>query len=345
VIDLGASGPDDRHYVLDAEAGSVRFGDGMRGRIPERGARIRVQRMRAGGGPDGNLPAGKLAEVRGALAPDGSAVTVKLAVEQPLPTRGGRAAETIAQGEQRIAAWLRHRNRAVTEQDYRALALSTPGVSVGRVELLPRFKPHQRRSGVPGVVTVMVLPQRRVAAPAPPNPRVDRPLLESVHGFLDARRPLGTELYVVGPEYVPLAASVAVRLRDGAEREQTLSAVKQAIGAFLWPLSPGGPAGEGWPLGAQVVNREVEVAVARVGGVAAVSDVKLFERSGDGWKGLPQGTKGSPQVLTLQRWQLPELLSVVVTVGETAPSDPTRLPNPFADGATSVAVPVVPEVC
>ena len=48
--------------------------------------------------------------------------------------------------------------------------------------------------------------------------------------------------------------------------------------------------------------------------------------------------------LALKPWQLPELLSVIVTDGLSAPTDLRALPNPFAS-ANAVAVPVVPEVC
>src|SRR6185503_9973899 len=54
-----------RAYMLDSEAGTVRFGDGIRGRIPEAGMRVRVKRMRAGGGRAGNLPPGTLTELAG----------------------------------------------------------------------------------------------------------------------------------------------------------------------------------------------------------------------------------------------------------------------------------------
>ena len=66
----------------------------------------------------------------------------------------------------------------VTAADYRQLALDTPAVEVGRVEVLPRFKPRDRRFEVPGVVSVMALPARAFdpAANPGPQPRPDRPL-------------------------------------------------------------------------------------------------------------------------------------------------------------------------
>ena len=207
IEDLALAGRDDLVYRLDAEAGVIRFGDGVRGRVPPAEARVRVAQMRAGGGLAGNLPAGALTEISATLL-DGSPVPVKLKVQQSLSTEGGDDAETLTEAEQRIPAIFRHRDRAVTESDYRSLAAATPGVRLGRVEVLRRFKPQQRRPNVPGVVSVMILPAQanRVA----PNPRPDRPTLEAVFAHLDARRPLTTELYVIGCEYAPLGVSAAL---------------------------------------------------------------------------------------------------------------------------------------
>jgi len=69
--------------------------------------------------------------------------------------------------------------------------METPGVDVGRVEVLARFKPRDRRFNVPGVVSVLALPARSLSGP--PNPRPDRPFIERVHGHLSARTPLSTD--------------------------------------------------------------------------------------------------------------------------------------------------------
>ncbi|HEY0015890.1 MAG TPA: putative baseplate assembly protein [Longimicrobium sp.] len=346
---LATAERDDTVFELDAEAGTVRFGDGVRGRIPEEGRRIRVRRMRAGGGAAGNLPAGTLTKVTGQALEPGPLPALK--VLQPLPAQGGEDAERLEQAERRIPAWIRHQDRAVTADDFRRLAGETPGVRVGRVEVLPRFKPQQRRPEVPGVVSVMVLPHKDVRLA--PNPRPDRPFLEAVHAHLDARRPLTTELYVIGCEYVPLGLSTAIRVRDGWAREAVVQSVRDALRAALWPLEPGGAEERGWPLGTAVREREMEVVVARVPGVAEVAGVNLFGRQREGWVNLRTGP-GLSAVLPLEPWQLPELLSVVVALDEAVPETLAGAPNPFGGWAGPVpgggtqpgtAVPVVPEVC
>src|SRR5262249_49752428 len=155
----------------------------------------------------------------------------RLTVVQPLAFDGGADPETLSEAERRIPSRLQHRDRAVTADDYRAIVEETPGVAVGRVELLPRFKPQLRHPGsspdMPGVVSVMVLPDRPLGPP--PNPRADRPFLETVYAWVDPRRPLATELYVIGCEYVPIAVSVAISVEPDQPIDTTMQAVKDAL--------------------------------------------------------------------------------------------------------------------
>jgi predicted phage baseplate assembly protein len=340
IDDLALAGRDDAVFTLDPEAGVVRFGDGLRGAIPKAGARVRAAALRAGGGRAGNLPPKSLTQLREPTDVRGARVTRAIKVEQRLATEGGHDRETLAEAERRIPALLRHRDRAVTADDFQRVAADTPGVQLGRVEVLARFKPQQRRMDVPGVVSVMALPWKSVRQA--PNPRADRPLIEAVHAYLDARRPLGTELYVIGCEYVALALGVGVELHEGYPREETLLAVRESLRRFLWPLAPGGSEGAGWPLGRQVRDRELEVVVAQVPGVLEVHGVNLFERRQDRWSRVTAvGTTGAVG-LGLEPWALPELLAVLVATGDP-PIDPELLPNSFGDDG--VAVPVVPEIC
>jgi hypothetical protein len=336
VADVAAAGPGERVYALDAEAGTIAFGSGLRGMVPAAGRAIHAAGFRAGGGAAGNLPAGAIQAVE---APAGAP---RLKVLQPLPTTGGVEAETLAEAERRLPALLRNAERAVTAADYRALALATPGGRIGRVEVLERFDPNERGATAPGAVSVMAIPAR--AGLEPPAPRADRPTLEAVHDWLDARRPLATQLFVVGVDYVPVGVSAAVELVSAENREAVLDAVEQAIRLHLWPLAPGGPDGGGWPLGRALDDREIETAIGRVPGVRAVAPARLFVRdpaAGDAWRGVGEDATGRAR-LPLRRWQLPELAMLAVAEGDTAS---TTLPPLVETRDGAVAVPVVPEVC
>src|SRR5439155_7129447 len=130
-----ASGEDDRVYVVDLEAGVVKFGNGVRGRTPQIGQRIRATGYRYGGGAVGNVAAAAISKLEGPT-------TAK--VSNPLAAAGGADGETIAAALERVPGELRRRDRAVTADDFRELALATPGAGVGRAECLPRFHPRTR---------------------------------------------------------------------------------------------------------------------------------------------------------------------------------------------------------
>ncbi|MGK7889723.1 MAG: putative baseplate assembly protein [Leptolyngbyaceae cyanobacterium] len=353
VEDLALVGRDALAYTLDSEAGTVQLGDGVRGVIPPDGMRIRVAMMRSGGGIQGNLPPGSLTAIQ-ATTVQNRTPSATLQVQQPLSTQGGEAAETLAVAEQRIPERLRHRDRAITTSDYEQLANRTPGVSLGRVEVLPRFKPQQRQSGVPGVISVMVIPQKN--AISPPNPQADRPTLETVYAYLDERRPLATELYVIACDYVPLGLAVGVDIQQGFGQETVLLAVREALYQFLWPLAPGDSTGMGWARGKTVDERELEVAIARVTGISRVNGVRLFTRTEATapWTSIAPMQSGAfaPATMTLESWQLPELLSVVTVVGSDIPTDLNRVSQMGGNqsgrtqsGDGGIFVPVVPEVC
>ena len=337
VDDLATAARDARVYTLDTEAGTVQFGDSIRGKVPEQGYRVRVAQMRAGGGRAGNLPPGSLQTIS-PLDLTGAKVQLKLQVFQPVATTGGDDPETLDSAERRIPAVFRHRDRVVTESDYKSLAEQTPGVSVGRIEVLALFKPQTRALNVPGVVSVMALPRKESISL--PNPRPDRPFLETISAYLVARKPLATELYVIGCEYVGLGVSVGVDVLEEFGLDTVLQNIRQALKELLWPLSPGGHARTGWPLGRPVRNSELEIVVANVPGVAAVRGVNLFSHNPAGQFIPIQAGANARATLQLSNWQLPELLKVVAVSGDA----PTSLApdTPTDDG---LAVPVVPETC
>jgi hypothetical protein len=340
--DVQLAGRGDRAYSLDPEAGVIRFGDGMRGAVPAIGRAIHVATARTGGGVAGNVPAGAITAID---PPAGSAAKLQLA--QPLAMSGGTDSETLADAEARIPATIRHGDRGVTSADLRELAQRTPGVSVGRVEVLERFKPQQRRFDIPGVVSVMVIPSK--AGLLAPAPRADRATLETVYDWLDTRRPLTAELYVIAPDYVPVGVSAAVDLIDPGERDAVLAMVQDVIRLHLWPLAPGGSDGQGWTLGRALDDRLLETAIARVPGIRAVAPVRLFRKSTNGqrWNPVAEDGTGRGRII-LQPWQLPELAMLSVGVGDTAASSLGSVSGGAGGGgagAGGVSIPVVPEVC
>lgn len=337
VDDLASAARNASVYSLDSEAGTVTFGDGIRGRIPPLGYRIRVARMRSGGGLAGNLPAGTLKSISAVTLTGARADGLK--AFQPVATNGGADAETLDSAEQRIPGMLRHRDRVVTENDYKTIAEQTPGVFVGRTEVLPLFKPQTKLGNAAGVVSVMVLPEKDNIAP--PNPRPDRPFLETIYDYLGSRKPLATELYVIGCEYVDMAITVAVDVLEEFGTDTVLQNIRQALYEALWPLSPGGQNKTGWPLGRAVTNTELEVVVGNVPGVGSLNGLNLFRSVGNGQYNMIPPAQNGRATLPMLAWQLPELLKVIAVSGGSAPT--SVAPDTSTDGG--IAIPVVPETC
>ncbi|MBQ0826644.1 putative baseplate assembly protein [Streptomyces tagetis] len=325
VESFAASGPEDRHWTLDGDAGEGGFGDTVRGRAPQIGERVRVLRYRYGGGVQGNVAAGSLTRL-----PGGEPATVS----NPLATEGGTEAETLDAALGRIPGEFRRHDRAVTASDFAELAALTPGGDVGRAECLPLFHPPTKALDAAGVVTVVVWPRHDAFHPDAPVP--DRGLLRRVCAHLDARRPVTTELYVVPPAYRKVAVSVGLSVKPGHSADAARHWAELVLRQYLSPLPPYGPEGGGWPLGRRVHGPELEAAVLQVEGVEYLTGLDVAQRSDDGsW------TLGTVE---LRPWEVAEPTAISEVAGGT-PLPVGEQPSPPSAPGTPVPVPVPSEEC
>ena len=275
--DIHAAERDETTFTLDPESGTICFGDGLRGKRPSQGRRIRVS-YEYGGGPEGKVAIGQLN--KSTLLPGG------FKVHNPVPTWGGSRGETIAEGERNIPRYIRHHDRLVTVQDFKDITERTPGLDIGRVDVLPLFNPDKfdesnPNEEFPGVVTIMVVPQQSLEVPDPPVP--DRLFLDAICRWVDSRRLVTTELYVRGPIYVPVYVTIGVETIPGQVRSLVYKRIRTAIREHLSPLVGGVPtptdendaAGAGWQLGMEVRRQDLEAVAVRVEGVRYVTGIKL----------------------------------------------------------------------
>lgn len=317
--------PRTKVYTLDPEAAMICFGDGARGMRPKPGARI-VASYAFGGGRQGNLGIGAVNK-----SPQ---LPASFKVNNPLRTWGGDDAETTDSAERTIPRVVQHRDRLVSAQDFRDVTLRTPGVDLGRVEVLPLHDPtNPAVSRIPGVVTVMVIPY----SPTFNTPKPDQFFLETVCDHLLPRRLITTELYVRGPEYVDVWISVGVVVLGGYAAGPLREAIRTELLRFLSPLY-GGHKNQGWPLNVPVLPSELEAVVARVDGVRLVQGLLLGS-----------ATTNNPTEIPISGLQLPRLVGVSVIDGDPIPisqlkSAPSATPN-LPEGQRWTAIPVLPERC
>ncbi|GAA0460736.1 putative baseplate assembly protein [Paractinoplanes deccanensis] len=330
VGDLRAAGVDDRVFTVDREAGVVRFGDGRRGRPPQIGERIRAGRYRYGGGAAGNAGPGAITVARPSVPAAG------LTVANPIACRGGADAEALADAVNRIPEEFRRHDRAVTVSDFRELAEQTPGAGVVRAETLRLFNPHLPGETTPGAVSVVVWPAADPARPAAPMP--GRDTLRAVCRWLDERRLITTELYVIPPTYRRVAVSVGIAVKPGYGTEGVRAWVDLVLRQYLSPLPPYGPEGRGWPLGRAVFGPELEAAALQVEGLEFLTGLRVAEWDDeDGWREPAQSR------VELAAWEVPELTAISVTAGDPLP--PGEAPAPPGPPGPPVPVRAPREVC
>jgi hypothetical protein len=325
VDNFGREAATDAVYVLDPTAGTVTFGDGIRGQRPPANAVIVAASYAWGGGSDTNLSAGSIKAMQPTVG----------TVRHEVATIGGSDGETVEDAERRIPAFLSNRDRAVTVDDFQQLTLATPGVALGRAEvvqgLMPGVDAAATRLNVPGVISVFAFPSAPLALTGIPSATLTQ--LQEIFAWLRQRILIGTQLFVLTAEPVPVYVSVSIEVLAGADPLATTRGVQQAIAAYLWPLPPGGPAQTGWPLGRAVPSDELLTQAARVAGVQAADQVTLY------WQ--PNGAWAATNSVPLKPWQVPSLQGVSVTTDGSGPP----APPPAVPSTGQAFVPFVPKVC
>ncbi|MEJ7812804.1 MAG: putative baseplate assembly protein, partial [Gemmatimonadaceae bacterium] len=288
VDSLDAATPNDRVFALDREAGTITFGDGIRGRIPAlvpRGGGIVAVRYRFGGGKAGESGVATITSLETARA--GLA-----GVTNPVVATGGADAETLDEAKIRARQELSTRSRAVTRDDFEWIARQTPTVRVARAQIVPRRRPLPAGTlppaiatpvcGAPlpagpagldtieaaGVVSVVVVPDDEGAEPVP-TPS----FLRRVCCHLDKYRLVTTEVHVVPPQYLRICEVVITLLpQPGFTRSRLQALVEARLAAYLHVLT-GGHAGTGYPFGGQVHVADLIAQVFRVEGVERVESL------------------------------------------------------------------------
>ncbi len=267
--DFLGSGPANADWV-EAAGGRARFGDGAEGRVLPDGAwslaRLRQTLAEGGAVADG-----------AALSLDATPRNAALLGEAPTGLGGviaatleaGRGREALADAILREASGRETTGRAITAPDFARLALGTPGRDVARAIALRDLHPSLVSAKAPGMVTVVVVPNRPGPRPSP-----SAGLLGAVRRRLDERRLLGTGVRVVGPAYREVACRASLRARPQAAIEPLKARAAAALDRFLDPLT-GGPEGDGWPLGRDVFRAEIMALLDAIDGVDHVLSLEL----------------------------------------------------------------------
>ena len=268
VDDFFSSGANDRVYTFDRNTGVVTTGTGDNGRIPvanqaNPGANVVARSYRAGGTSLGNVGAQMITQLQ-------SSVSSIDTVTNFDPATGGTEEETVAHAKLRATLALKSKDRAVTPEDFQYMATQAPGANVKRAFALALYHPNFPAGPIPGVVTVIVVPNSPDPMPTP-----NQTTLKAVCAYLDAHRLLTSEVYVVGPVYRKIKIQVQLVVLPSFDLATVKNAVVTNLNNFFDPLK-GGTDGTGWPFGGQIYYSDVYRTIIQTPGIQRIQDNQLL---------------------------------------------------------------------
>ena len=265
VSDFYNSKPDSRHYTISSETGVIQFGDGRRGNIPVADARITAKKYRYGGGAIGNVKQDTITKIRGNIR------NVK-SVTNHRSAHDGNDAELVEDVKLRAPHTLRARDRAVSSEDFRDLAMRTPGINLHKTFAISRAAVDEAGDIISkdGSVTLVILPKDDHETPQPSNRQ-----LQAVCQWLEPKRLITTELHVTGPKYAKISSfSVKIIAQENFDLSDITSKAYDAVLNFLHPIK-GGRNGTGWVFGEDIYHADIYDVILSVEGVRRVFQLKL----------------------------------------------------------------------
>lgn len=209
-LSFSREGQQDYMIEIDEnDQATVMFGDGAFGAIPAPGAQIRVT-YRVGGGLKGNVVAGSLQTIVDApqLTLLGATVT------NPTAATGGAEREDIASAVRHAPSVFRSLKRAVTADDYEALALEFTGVGKVRAEGTNW-----------NTVSLFIAPQG--------GGHVSDVLEANLLAYFEDKRPVSTLIEIQDVDYVQIFVTAEVDVESYYSADEIKERARQAVAALL----------------------------------------------------------------------------------------------------------------
>jgi hypothetical protein len=290
-----------QHYMVDADANCVRFGDGLFGSIPAAGTQIVCTRYRILQGPDALIAAGDVVHQLDSVA--------LLAGEAIAFTNGdAEGGDYFFRPDERIREGLtrfRRPARLISASDFEQVVLvdfnelqrrarkpATAPLILRAIVLMNR-KPSAPDQPAAGHVTIAVLPEppgvdldASLTDPAVPDASKaslivpSTALLDKLRRVLDKRRLITTRIHLASPPLVSLPTLTPISItttvivdRDRSIAEMT-TLITNRLRALLGVVH-GGFDGTGWPMGGSVYRSKLFRLLEDVEGVDHVESLTL----------------------------------------------------------------------
>jgi hypothetical protein len=224
---LSESGPTGQDFTAaqdDSGQTTVTFGDGIDGMRPPTGTNNVHARYRVGLGSSGNVPAAGVQQLLDSLAG-------LQQVTNPQPTIGGSDPESLSGIRTNAPASVRTFDRAVSTEDYAALARTFPGIA----------KANARWVLYDTNLVALTHPYVQLTVAATDGTTVAQgDFLTNLRSFLDQRRDPNVPLRILDFTRIYVDIAATVDLNDRVLRQATFASVLAALNPGL---NPDGTAG------------------------------------------------------------------------------------------------------
>ncbi|AKB18671.1 putative baseplate assembly protein [Methanosarcina sp. WWM596] len=254
VDDFVDSGSRSRHCTIDNAMGILQFGDGKHGMIPPIGQDNIKATYKTGGGVLGNVAENEIKTLMSSIAGIDH-------ITNHEPAEGGSDTELLSEIFERGPHLIKHRDRAVTKEDFERLAKAASSY-IARTKCLV----------INNKLTVIVIPKGEEDKPQP-----SRGLLEIVRKSLLERSLnmiLEESLVVTGPTYGEIKVKVDVIPESIDQAIPLEKTILNLLKEYLHPLT-GGNDESGWEFGRGVHISEIYAMLEGIKGVDHVENLTL----------------------------------------------------------------------
>jgi len=302
VEDFDDSNSESRHYIVKKRLGTIQFGDGENGKIPEPGEDNIKASYKYGGGKNGNV-------IKGAITGLKNAIPFVKEIVNNLAADGGSETETLDQVLLRGPQRLKNRDRAVTTEDFEWLAKNASG-KVARAKCIPNY--NETGEFAPGWVTIIIIPGSEKNKPVP-----TRQLIKTVTDQL-AKQSANIiyspdHIFVRGSDYIKVAVETTVIPTTTEAATSLEKNIQQSLKKYIHPLT-GGLEQNGWQFGKNICLSEI---FALIEGIKNVDFVEKLELRADGVK--------QKQDIILDKFTMPysgeHKISMKLQTGEAAATE------------------------
>ncbi len=248
---------DSKHFQVETDGLDVTwivFGDGIHGAMPPAGETITVEYLETLGS-EGNIGRELVTEIVSPVYHNGT--RIELTVANPIASTGGSDRESLEHAKLQAPAELRSLWKAVTKDDYKALAEGFPGVAKAQVldaNDCANIRYYQ--------VNMAIAPD----GGGLPSPTLKQELAE----FIESRKVITIEVNLFDPSYRPVSVDAEVYVYPTERPDDVRMRVESALREFF--------SFEKMSFGESVYFSDV---VSLLDGIRGVSHVTMFSPQAD----------------------------------------------------------------